>query len=41
VFLLAEAPLAGALPLGFLLVTEEEMGSAVSEFLEKGMILLG
>jgi len=42
VFLLAEVPLAGALPLGVLLVTEEEMESAVSEFLEeKGMILLG
>jgi len=35
-------PLAGALPLGVLLVTEEEMESAVSGFLEKkGMILLG
>jgi len=33
--------LAGALPLGVLLVTEEEMESAVSGFLEKrGMILL-
>jgi len=42
VFLLAEVPLAGALPLGVLLVTEEEMESAVSRFLEKrGMILLG
>jgi len=42
VFLLAEVPLAGALPLGVLLVTEEEMESTVSGFLEKrGMILLG
>ena len=41
-FLLAEVPLAGVLPLGVLLVTEEKMESAVSEFLEeKGMILLG
>jgi len=42
VFLLVEVPLAGALPLGVLLVTEEEMESAESGFLEKkGMILLG
>jgi len=42
VFLLAELPLAGALPLGVLLVNEEEMESAVSGFLEKKeMILLG
>jgi len=42
VFLLAEVPLAGALPLGVLLVNEEEMESAVSGFLEKKeMILLG
>jgi hypothetical protein len=41
VFLLAEVPLAGALPLGVLLVAEEEMVSAVSGLLEKkGMILL-
>ena len=42
VFLLTEVPLAGALPLGVLLVTEEEMESAVFGFLEKReMILLG
>jgi len=40
VFLLAEVPLAGALPLGVLLVAEEEMVSAVSGLLEKkGMTL--
>jgi len=42
VFLLAEVPLAGVLPLGVLLVTEGEMESAESGFLQKkGMILLG
>ena len=42
VFLLAEVPLAGFLPLGVLLVIEGEMESAESGFLEKkGMILLG
>jgi len=42
VFLLAQVPQAGALSLGVLLVTEEEMESAESGFLEKkGMILLG
>jgi len=42
VFLLAEVPLAGVLPLGVLLVIEGEMESAESGFLEeKGMILLG
>jgi len=42
VFLLAEVPLAGALPLGVLLVIEGEMEFAESGFLEKkGMILLG
>jgi len=41
-FLLAEVPLAGALPLGVLLLTEEEMEYAVSGFLEKRrMMLLG
>jgi len=41
VFLLAEVPLAGALPLGVLLVAEEEMVSALSGLLEKkGMTLL-
>jgi len=39
---LAEVPLARVLPLGVLLVTEGEMKSTESEFLEeKGMILLG
>jgi len=42
VFLLAEVSLAGALLLGVLFVTEEEMESVVFGFLEKrGMILLG
>jgi len=42
IFLLAKVPLAGALPLGVLLVTEEEMESARFGFLEKReMILLG
>jgi len=42
VFLLAEVPVAGALPLGVLLVAEEEMVSTVSGLLEKkGMILQG
>jgi len=41
-FLLAEVLLARVLPLGVLLVTEEEMVPAVSGLLEKkGMILLG
>jgi len=41
-FLLAEVPLAGVLPLGVLLVAEEEMVPVVSRLLEKkGMILLG
>jgi hypothetical protein len=41
-FLLAEVPLAGVLPLGVLPVAEEEMAFAVSGLLEKkGMILLG
>jgi len=35
VFLLAEVPLAGALPLGVLLIAEEKMVSAVSGLLEK------
>jgi len=40
-FLLAEVPLAGALPLGALLVAEGDMESVVSGFLEKrGTILL-
>jgi len=40
-FLLAEVPLAGVLPLGVLPVAEEEMAFAVSGLLEKkGMILL-
>jgi len=42
VFLLAEVPLAGAIPLGILLVIEGEMESVESGFLEKkGMTLLG
>ena len=42
IFLLAEVPLAGVLPLEALLVTEGEMESAGSGFLEKKeMILLG
>ena len=41
-FLLAEVPLAGVLPLEVLLVAEEEKEFAVSGLLEKkGMILLG
>ena len=41
VFLLAEVALAGALPLGVLLVAEEETVSTVSGLLEKkGMTLL-
>jgi len=41
VFLLAEVPLAGALPLGVLLVAEEVMVFAVFGLLEKkGMTLL-
>ena len=40
-FLLAEVPLAGALPLGALLMAKGEMESVVSGFLEKrGTILL-
>jgi len=35
VFLLAEVPLSGALPLGALLVAEGEMESVVPGFLEK------
>ena len=39
-FLLAEVPLAGALPLGALLVTEGEMEFVVPRFLEKRETIL-